>query len=68
MPAPNKRTVLILVAAILMSALSTFFAITLARLTRKHHAEQGGDLVADGPSTATAPANMPPLNEAERPA
>jgi len=64
MSAPAKRTVLALVAAMLMAAVSTVFAITLARLMRQHHAEDAGDSAANdsdaGASSppATVPARM----------
>ncbi len=49
MSAPMKRTVLTLVATMLVSAFSTFFAITLVRLIRQHHSEDHGDLAPDSP-------------------
>jgi hypothetical protein len=39
MSAPVKRTVFAVLAAILVAALSSIFAITLARLTRQHATE-----------------------------
>lgn len=50
MSAPIKRTLFALIIAILMAASSTVFAITLARLTRRH-AEAiaaAGDLKSTG--------------------
>jgi hypothetical protein len=47
--APVKHKVLVLVAAMLMSAFSTFFAITLVRLIRQHHTEDHGDLAPQSP-------------------
>ncbi len=49
MAAPVKRTILTVAAAILMSAFSTFFAITLVRLMRQHHTEGHGDLAPVSP-------------------
>jgi hypothetical protein len=43
MSASVKRTVFTLIAAILMAAMSTFFAVTLARLARQHQAEDDED-------------------------
>jgi len=43
MSAPVKRTLVTLVAAMLMAAFSTFLAITLARLVRHHRTEDEGE-------------------------
>jgi hypothetical protein len=43
MSAPVKRTVIAVLAAILMAALSSVFAITLARLMRRDETEDGGE-------------------------
>jgi hypothetical protein len=43
MSAPVKRTMLAVAAAIVMAALSSFFAITLARLMRRDETEEGGE-------------------------
>jgi len=58
MSAPAKRTVLVLVAAILMAAVSTVFAVTLARLMRQHHTEDAGDSAASDSDTG---ASTPPV-------
>lgn len=46
MSAAVKRAVLTVIAAMLISAISTFFAGTLARLIRQHRTEDDGDSVA----------------------
>jgi hypothetical protein len=51
MSASVKRTVLRVVAAMLMAAFSTFFAITFARLIRQHHSDAAAD---DPEPTASA--------------
>jgi hypothetical protein len=43
MSAPAKRTLLVVIAAILVSAVSSAFAVTLARLTRRQLAESNDD-------------------------
>jgi hypothetical protein len=51
MSASVKRTAVTLIAAMLISAFSTFFAITLASLIRDHHADGNHSAAAD-PGTA----------------
>jgi hypothetical protein len=46
MSASAKHTVRALFAAIFMAALSSFFAITLVRLLRHHHIENGDHAAA----------------------
>jgi hypothetical protein len=55
MSAPVKRTAITLIVAMLISAFSTFFAITLARLIRDHHAD-GNHSAAAGPDAARSAA------------
>jgi hypothetical protein len=55
MSAPVKRTAITLIAAMLISAFSAFFAITLAGLIRDHHADHDSHSAATNQdATATA--------------
>jgi hypothetical protein len=55
MSAPVKRTAVTLIAAMLISAFSTFFAITLARLIRDHHnGNHGNSAATDEDATGIA--------------
>ena len=63
MSTPVKRTVLAVVAAILMAALSSAFAITLARLTLRYATES--DTHASD-SEARGRTSLPPSPPGER--
>jgi len=54
MSAPAKRTVLSVAAAMLMAALSTFFAMTLVRLIRQHNDNHSDSAATDPEPPATA--------------